>query len=998
MRVHRLEITAFGPFAGTEVVDFDTLSSAGLFLVHGPTGAGKTSTLDAICFALFGQVPGARNQARELRSDHAAPERAPSVELEVTIRGRRLRIVRSPRWMRPKRRGAGTTEEQAKVTVEELTGGDWMVRTTRVDEAGQLLSGLLGMTAEQFCQVVLLPQGAFARFLRAGAEERRDVLERLFATHVFADVEKWLADRRTALRREAAEARKAVDAVADRITGATDAERPADRDDLEALPGWVQQLRATTDAEVERAEQASATAREALDTQRARVTEARELTRRQEQHAAALRRREELDERAGTRRELTAEIEAARRAERVLPLIATAADKETAWQEAERAATRALAEVNASCGELAGADPAHGTGQVDLEQLHEAERTRRDETARLAETLDETQRLVELETEIEQLTVTVQQLRDESGRLAHDLDELPERHSTRQAKLATAREHAARREHAQAALDSARARLEAAERRDALTAELATAEETLRADTDTAQELRDRLQALRQARLSGMAAELAGSLERDLPCPVCGSPDHPEPAPAQLDAVTAEEEERVRDRYEQARDRREQTQTEVTRLRTELREKTAAAGEITAAAARAELDERAGELSTATGAATRVQQLGAELERLTAALDQARERHQANERELATAQARHAERQAAADQLRRRIDAARGDDPSLQHRVDRLAHEADLLQAAAKLASEARSAAAERAEAERAAEASAGDVGFADTTAARQAARDADTLASLEQRARALDDEEAAVGALLADADLQAAAAQPAPDMPASEAALEQVETDHNEALSRLDRDRDRARRLVELETELGECLAAWRPTAGRFETAHGLAQLAAGTATDNHLKMKLSAYVLAARLEQVAAAANERLDRMSHGRYTLAHTAEKEAGQRRGGLGLRVIDTWTGQERDPATLSGGETFFASLALALGLASVVTAEAGGAEIATLFVDEGFGSLDADTLDEVMDVLDELRDGGRVVGIVSHVADLKDRIPTQLRARKARAGSTLELTR
>jgi exonuclease SbcC len=158
---------------------------------------------------------------------------------------------------------------------------------------------------------------------------------------------------------------------------------------------------------------------------------------------------------------------------------------------------------------------------------------------------------------------------------------------------------------------------------------------------------------------------------------------------------------------------------------------------------------------------------------------------------------------------------------------------------------------------------------------------------------------------------------------------------------------------------------------------------------------MRLSAYVLAARLEEVAAAATVRLEAMSAGRYTLVHCDEGARGRRRGGLDLRVVDGWTGQERAPATLSGGETFFASLALALGLADVVAQEAGGARLETLFVDEGFGSLDERTLEHVLEVLDRLRDGGRTVGIVSHVADLRDRIPAQLRVVKERTGSRVE---
>jgi exonuclease SbcC len=157
---------------------------------------------------------------------------------------------------------------------------------------------------------------------------------------------------------------------------------------------------------------------------------------------------------------------------------------------------------------------------------------------------------------------------------------------------------------------------------------------------------------------------------------------------------------------------------------------------------------------------------------------------------------------------------------------------------------------------------------------------------------------------------------------------------------------------------------------------------------------MRLSAYVLAARLEQVAAAASERLDVMSGGRYALVHSDQLTKGGSRSGLSLRVVDGWTGVERDTATLSGGESFLASLALALGLADVVQAEAGGASIETLFVDEGFGTLDDQTLDEVMTVLDGLRDGGRSVGLVSHVAELRQRIPNRVEVVKGRDGSRL----
>ena len=200
MRLHQLSVTAFGPFAGTEVVDFDQLGAGGLFLLHGPTGAGKTSVLDAVCYALYGQLPGARSAGRpRLRSDHAGPDVEPRVRLELTVGGRRLEVTRTPEWSRPKKRGTGMTTAPASTHVREQVGGEWVPVTTRADEAGQLLLDLLGMGHEQFTKVVLLPQGDFAAFLRADAEARRALLSRLFAIERWTGVEAVLGEQRRRL-------------------------------------------------------------------------------------------------------------------------------------------------------------------------------------------------------------------------------------------------------------------------------------------------------------------------------------------------------------------------------------------------------------------------------------------------------------------------------------------------------------------------------------------------------------------------------------------------------------------------------------------------------------------------------------------------------------------------------------------------------------------------------------------------------------------------------
>lgn len=235
MRLHRLRITAFGPFGASQEVDFDNLSSAGLFLLHGPTGAGKTSVLDAVCYALYGSVPGVRQgsgQGTSLRSDHAAPATRTEVTLDLTVAGRRLELTRQPPWERPKKRGTGTTMDKAQSWLREYdaTAGTWKDLSRSHQEIGEEISQLLGMSKEQFCQVVLLPQGDFARFLRADAEARGKLLGRLFDTRRFAAAEQRLAEQRRAAESE---------------VRAADAELLADAHRMQQAAGSIVELPAT---------------------------------------------------------------------------------------------------------------------------------------------------------------------------------------------------------------------------------------------------------------------------------------------------------------------------------------------------------------------------------------------------------------------------------------------------------------------------------------------------------------------------------------------------------------------------------------------------------------------------------------------------------------------------------------------------------------------------------------------------------------------------------
>ncbi|MGH3354404.1 MAG: SbcC/MukB-like Walker B domain-containing protein, partial [Nocardioidaceae bacterium] len=346
------------------------------------------------------------------------------------------------------------------------------------------------------------------------------------------------------------------------------------------------------------------------------------------------------------------------------------------------------------------------------------------------------------------------------------------------------------------------------------------------------------------------------------------------------------------------------------------------------------------------------------------------------------------------DQLVRELAAVVGEDRTLTEALQASRHRIDLLERLLESIRDHQGALRDgERSAQRLAEAVA-DAGFPDADAARAAVMSRTDISNAETLLRRRADQEAQVRSVLDDPQVVDAAAAAAVDLTGVTARLEQAQRERDQAVTNEQTFDRRARRLDTLHDSLGQALTEWRPVRDSLGVAERMAALCAGTSVDNRHRMRLSAFVLAARLGQVVAAANARLLRMTSGRYTLQHSVARGVGDKRGGLGLQVHDGWTGESRDPATLSGGETFLASLALALGLADVVTHESGGTEIRTLFVDEGFGSLDPETLDDVMDVLDQLRSGGRAVGIVSHVVDLRARVPAQMHVHKARDGSSL----
>ena len=982
MRPHRLELTAFGPFAGEVVVDFDRLGQGGLFLMHGETGAGKTTVLDGLSFALYGRVPGVRGVNR-LRSDHASAGVLTRVRLEVSIGGRRLRITRSPAQERPKMRGSGATASPASVSLDEWDDacGGWRPRSQRVGEVDAELSELLGMSADQFHQVVLLPQGQFAEFLHSDASARTHLLQRLFGTDRFRRIEDWLAEQRRQTKDRYDAACHDVGRLVARIAQVSGAEEPAELPD----PQWAAEQLARAKELAESAAAAAEAARGEHERTQAQAVASADLARRQQRRELALARRRVLEAGAGQLAVAVAELEAAGRARSVAPAL-------QAQQERARSAARAASELDQARRQLP-----ERLRAVAVEELRAAADAGRETLGRLAEGESLEQEAAAADAELAQTAQQLAHARRRMAELTSEQAEAPALRAAALVQLAAARGAAEELPQARVAAENASAAVKTARAHAALSADVARLSRDHLAAREKAVLLGEQLNELRTDRIDGMIAELAAKLTPDDPCPVCGSLEHPDLSDVTGRVVSRADEQAAALLADQARD----AAAKVGERLAAAEAGCSAAGERLRELGAFGADVRA-LVEAAAASEARVQLLASDAVKLAAVesvIELLGEQEAGRRDEIARLEAStvagDARLQAATrrrEELAVRLAALLAGAPGV------LAARRETMRLVAAIqAAEAAGSAADQAEWEsaaaagRAAEAAA-EAGFTDVSEAQSAVRTQQVISALESQIARARQEESAVAELLIDPELSDLPEAPVPLQEAQVAAKAALAASH-QAGERLAASADQVAQLVDLQGQLTERMAVLEPVAAAARQAKELADLAGGTGA-NRLNMQLSAYVLAARLEEVAEVASHRLLAMTQGRYTLIHS-DATKGNARSGLRLLVSDAWTGQNRDTATLSGGETFLASLALALGLAEVVTASAGGTPLEALFIDEGFGTLDEETLDEVLDVLDGLREGGRLVGIVSHVPHLRDRIPSRLRVHKTSAGSSLE---
>lgn len=1088
MILHRLEFEAFMAYPDRQTIDFSDLNAAGVFLLNGPTGAGKTTILDAICYALYGGTTGDRDPAQLYSTYVARANTPPRVFLDLTLQGRRLRINRTPVYSHPITRGkrAGQmTVKAATATVEELLPGGnpeeeqaWKPIASQVKEVNAVIAERIHLNREQFLKVVLLAQGQFAQFLKSKPVERKELLKKMFPVeHIEAMYAELLEEAKQA-RQDVANDEQALEGYLERARsgmgalheslaplapeageessadGASETAATAEAAETitaETLDAWLA-------AGIEEAHTASA--RDALEQSRLAgeadrhtqtLNERLQLRKDWSEYEQLIVRRERLAEEREPHEARVKELADARAA---APLVAHYTQmrgeeediEERRAQQAEYAGALKTAREDLLRALRAGEEPAEDAvpypeeelfAKLAAEDFAEARGQQLDATLTSLRALHKRDDLLaQEERTVRQTRARSEQLAQKAESAAQNLDALGARVRDNQENL-TAYEKAEE-EHALALLgaeDAEKAHREAQQAQqniDAAQRAVAEAEKEAERTLKTQQkaqelwqkaarasiEATDAFRNLQAQRLAQASSLLARELTEGEPCPVCGSAEHPSPARARdgerlveqadLDAAKARE-----DRAHEASRAREEEKEKAALAYHQASEALASArsqSETLTSQERMDPEQSARQL---TQARERVQQTTARL----AERDALRKRQAQAEVEqktaeetrstlhdtLTEAQALYRESLERRDALARELEPAKARIPFAQ-RIEVLESYRALAQREEQGSLLLNRAVEEHSKHLVEVQVLLCESPFADSAGVMAAERTKAQILALEEAVNAYELESARVGESLGREALVEVATRVA--------AGEQAPDDQQELKGRIEELRQQVRHLIRREGERegivrslralhSEFVAFRERTAERYDRAEMLSALAAAARGDTlggytH-QVDLVSYVLGGEFERILDVADKHLQRMSDGRYGMKLSDHRAKGSRSGGgLNLNITDTWTGEPRDAASLSGGESFLASLALALGLAEVVQSNNGGIELDTLFIDEGFGTLDSETLDTVMNTIESLRENGRTIGLISHVEEMKNRIPTQIVVEKGPRGSSVRV--
>ncbi|MCI1985864.1 MAG: SMC family ATPase [Lactobacillus sp.] len=1025
MRLEKLEMQNFGPYHH-EVVAFTDFATTPVFLISGKTGSGKTTIFDALVFALYGTTTGGERSGAEMRANFATPEEPTKVVLAFSHGGRDYRITRAPEQLLAKKRGNGLTTVSAKVSLQVFKDGVEEAELTKIQQVKARIENLLHLDADQFRQMVLLPQGKFRQFLDANSDTKGALLRHLFGTEAYAS---WQAALQNLAKQQAAASQKQAERLETLAAQfdygeATPAAKATLADRLQLMQQALAAQTATLKQQSATAKTAKAAYDQANEDYQTGATLAQAYAQRDQAQAALDALAKQADQQAAATQRL-ADLQWAHDWQPVAEGVAK--QREQREQLAQQRRQTQVA-VNAAAAALDDAQAQQAALQVQAVPIAEA----REQLTGMTQLEAQLKALATATTAAKEATATAQQ-----AHVAQQDAEHAAAAGEAQQKATAAAQQALAQADQTAAWHEANTLLtqltgfaaqqhQAQQRLTATQNELQTATAAVAQAQATLDARRADYTALNDRRLAAQITTLVGQLSPGAPCPVCGSTKHPHPATPTAVTVTAAD-------FEAATTARDQAQAAVAQAQAQVTQLTAQATQLQAdvQAAKTQIQTQAGQAAKATAEATlaAVQTQATTLKQAVTEAQAQQQRLQADALRLTQAQQQLAQQKQAATQAAQAAAVA--------------AAAATAKQSAAQAAVSATAPSLADLQAEKATltqRVQTYDDTVAQVTKTLQAAQlqhtrlqttFSDLTAQQTQLTQTLKRDEARFAAAL-QAHRQTTAAtfaawvQAAPEIPvltqqlqtAREAqarqeallaaAKDQIKTATLPDMTALQAQRQATEQAASAAAEqVATTTHALKQAQSLFETVQhdyqanqkalaetvAMQDLAAVVNGNNDQKLSLERYVLRAYLQQVLVVANKRLEGLSDGRYQLQLHSDPGSYRNDSGLEIDVYDDQVGETRSVHTLSGGESFIAALSLALALGEVIQQEAGGITIDALFIDEGFGSLDSTSLDVALEALESIEGQSRMIGIISHVESLQTGIPDQLRVTPTGAGDS-----
>lgn len=1019
-----LKITAFGPYAKQTTLNFkEDLVNQEIFVVTGPTGAGKTTIFDAICYALYGETSGGSRTGKELRSDFAAQsDLKTEVEFTFKVKDKIYKIVRAPQQLQKKKRGEGFREVPA--SVELLDVGSERPPLTKDSEVKEQIQEIIGLKVEQFRKIVMIPQGDFKEFLYANTTNKEEILRKIFGTDFYKSIQEQLTAKSNALKLEVADTQKAILAELKLIK--TDEDHVIDIEQpLPTLLDVATSVQKNWRQSIETLSEMIKILDESIQEHRTNYEAGMRLNEKFSQYEQTMHTLNQLKDYERTIKEREQQTQSIKMAQSIIPIENEMLKYEAFKREANSKKHDLEQSLNETEHEL-----------ILVQKCYDAIESLRERLVSLNEQEIELNRFVDGVTKLEDKRQLLQKLAAE-GRL------LKEKVEEKKKVLAELKQNVL-------ALDSMMPQLVSSkEQLQTLSFEKEKQQETIEqlqhlilavTSRDQTQQLIESLQIdyrdvkkeseiKRQAYehqaelfINAAAIRLANELQVGQACPVCGSCEHPNPRRSQETILTKQELDEFRANVEALETKARQMEQQITALQMKkLQEDQGINQSIKMLKHRLPMDEESevsrpkleqvndqqlitlNELNDSEQALKlevkrlieQTQQLTLEKEKISPLedeilkedilLQEQRERYKAEERSKQDLESTIPTAYQSMTVLKQMIDEVQEEKIKIEHNITQ--SEADyqrvinqLTELRAKLFEVNEQLVQYEGQFETISQTFKEQIetSFTNMDHYEEAKQWINQLTQIEQQVQGYYQELHTATRMLELLKVE----------------LEGKERVNVSVVEEMLADLEC--RKVELTKEQATLVAnleqndyLLRSIKKKYETIQQreqeylvvgeLESLANGRSGG---KMSFETYVLSSYFDEVLQAANTRLQKMSSRRYYLLRREEVKGGGRKG-LDLDVYDSHTAKNRPVNTLSGGESFKASLALALGLSDTVQQNSGGIQLDTMFIDEGFGTLDSESLDQAIDILMELQDHGRLIGVISHVYELKERIPAKL---------------